>query len=229
MEVEVHDVEAHVSGTYLAEQRVHVRSVIVEQTAASVYERGNFLDVLLKEAQSVRVGHHDTCNLVVEQRLEILHVNQSVGLGLDLDYAESADCSAGRIGSVGAVRDDDLGPFDVTAGHMVLTHHHQTGQLTVGACARSEGEVGHTGNGGEYLLHFGIYLQNSLDGLCRLERVYAGEAGHGCDFLVDLRVVLHRTASQRIETRIHAEIHLREVGVVSYHVRFADLRQFRSF
>ena len=174
----MHDVEAHVSGTYLAEQRVHVRSVIVEQTAASVYERGNFLDVLLKEAQSVRVGHHDTCNLVVEQRLEILHVNQSVGLGLDFDYAESADCSAGRIGSVRAVRHNDLGPLQVTPEKMVLAHYHESGQLAVRSCARIEGESGHSGNGGKGLLHIVIYLKGSLNRGFRLERMECCQTRH---------------------------------------------------
>ena len=56
----------------------------------------------------------------------------------------------------------------------------------------------------------------------------AGETRHGGHFLVDLRVVFHSAAAERIESGIDAEVHLGEIGVVAYHVHFAHLRQIRS-
>ena len=47
------------------------------------------------------------------------------------------------------------------------------------------------------------------------------------NLFVDLRIVLHSAASQRIESGIHTEVHLREIRIVAYHVKFAHLRESR--
>ena len=59
MQIDVHDVEAHIAGTNLAQQRVEVSSVVIEQTACLVYEVGNLKNLYLEKAKSVGVGHHD--------------------------------------------------------------------------------------------------------------------------------------------------------------------------
>ena len=69
MQVQVHDVEAHVPGTDHAHERVHVGAVIVQQAAGGVNQRSNGLDLCLEQAQRVGVGHHDAGYIVREQRL----------------------------------------------------------------------------------------------------------------------------------------------------------------
>ena len=78
MQVEMHNVEAHIARPYHSEQRVHIRSVVVEQAAAAVHERGDLLDLLLEEAQGVRVGHHYACYVIAQQWFEVFYINQSV-------------------------------------------------------------------------------------------------------------------------------------------------------
>ena len=104
-----------------------------------------------------------------------------------------------------AVRNDDLGPPGVTARDMVAADEHEAGELPVCSCARLEGEMGHACDCGKSLVHSFIYL---LGALCRLERMDTGESRHCRDLLVDLRIVLHCAAAERIEAGIHTEVHL---------------------
>ena len=69
MQVEVHDVEAHVAGPADAEHGVEVGAVVVEQPAGLVHEPGDLGDVLVEEAEGVGVGEHEAGDVVVEQRL----------------------------------------------------------------------------------------------------------------------------------------------------------------
>ena len=80
MQVYVHDVEAHVAGTHLAQEGIEVRSVVIEQTSGLMHELGDFHYLRLEHAESVGVGHHDAGYLVVEKGFQILHVNRAVGL-----------------------------------------------------------------------------------------------------------------------------------------------------
>ena len=54
------------------------------------------------------------------------------------------------------------------------------------------------------------------------------ETLHVGDFLVNLGIVLHRAAPERIESGVDTEVHLRQVGVVPNHIHLAHLRQLRS-
>ena len=111
---------------------------------------------------------------------------------------------------------------------MVLTDDHQTCQLTMSTSERIESELSHSRNCRKGMSQFLIDTEDALNGLGRLERVDARESRHGRDLLVDLWIVFHRAASERIESRIHTEVHLRKVGVMTHHVQFTHLRQCRS-
>jgi hypothetical protein len=78
MEIEMKHIESHVTRTYYSHQRVHVGSIIIQQTSTLVYKCSNLLDILFKETESVRVGHHDAGNRIVKQRLEVLDIHQTV-------------------------------------------------------------------------------------------------------------------------------------------------------
>ena len=51
------------------------------------------------------------------------------------------------------------------------------------------------------------------------------EGGHSGHFFIDFWIILHRTASERIETGIHTEIHIGQIGVMSHYIRLAHLRK----
>ena len=126
------------------------------------------------------------------------------------------------------VRDNDFRPLGVTMEKMILSHNHETGQFAMCTGTRVECKSGHSGYCGQGFLHVVINLESTLYGRFRLKRMKSEEARHCCDFLIDLRVVLHRTASERIESGINAEVHLRKIGIVSYDIHLTDLRKSES-
>ena len=69
VQVQVHNVKAHIPGTDHAHERIHVGAVIVKQAAGSVNQRCDGPYFRLKQTQRVGVGHHDAGYLVREQRL----------------------------------------------------------------------------------------------------------------------------------------------------------------
>ena len=77
VQVQVHDIESHIARTYHTEKRVHVRSVIIEQSAAAVYEGCNLANLFLEQSQCVRVGHHDAGDVISQKRFQVSHVDQT--------------------------------------------------------------------------------------------------------------------------------------------------------
>ena len=141
VQVDMHNIEAHVSRTDHTEHRVHVGAVVVEQAAACMDELRDLADLSFEETESIRVRHHDSGDIVSKQRFQILHVDETVGVRLHFNDLQAAYGCAGRVSAMGAVRYYDPRPLVITAGHMVLADQHKAGQFTVGAGAWEEGEV----------------------------------------------------------------------------------------
>ena len=80
VKIEMKNVKSHVTRTDHSDKRVHVSSVIIEESAALMDKCCNLLDVLFEESESIRIGHHDAGDSIVEQRLEILDINKAVSL-----------------------------------------------------------------------------------------------------------------------------------------------------
>ena len=53
------------------------------------------------------------------------------------------------------------------------------------------------------------------------------ETWQGCHLLVDLGVVLHGTATQRIETSVHTEVVVGHIGIMAHGGKFVHLGQYR--
>ena len=123
------------------------------------------------------------------------------------------------------VRNDHSCTPKVATGHMILTDDHQTRKLSMRSSKRIEGKLSHSCDCRKGMSQLLIYAKNALNRLGRLQRVDAGKRRHGRDLLVDLGIVFHGAASERIESRIHTEVHLRKVGVMTHHVKLAYLRQ----
>ncbi len=60
VQVEVHDVDAEVAGAGDAEDGVEVGAVVVDQAASLVDDLHDLLDVLVPQAERVRVGDHQS-------------------------------------------------------------------------------------------------------------------------------------------------------------------------
>lgn len=106
VKVDVHDVEAHVAGTHLAEKRVEVGPVVIEESAGVVHELGDLDNLGLEHADRVGVGHHDACHGVVEQRLEVFDVDRPIGTRLDFHNLQTAHHCGGGVRAMGRVGND---------------------------------------------------------------------------------------------------------------------------
>ena len=84
VQVHVDDVEAHVARAHLAEDRVEVRAVVVQQAAGLVHDARDLLDAALEHAERGGIGEHDAGGLRADrglQRFEVdVAVRQSTGI-----------------------------------------------------------------------------------------------------------------------------------------------------
>src|SRR5215208_2324034 len=105
-----------------------------------------------------------------------------------------------------------------------LDHKH-AGELTLGAGHRRERGGVHAGDGGEHALQLEEHDERPLRRLRRLARVERGEAGHSGAILVDLGVVLHRAAPERVEAGVDAVVEPAERGEVAHDLELGQLRE----
>ncbi len=70
MQVQVHHVGAEVAGANLADQRVHVRAIHVEQRTLGVQHVGDLVDLLLEDAERVGIGEHQRGDIFVHLRFQ---------------------------------------------------------------------------------------------------------------------------------------------------------------
>ena len=85
VEIDVHDIEAHIARTTYAKHRVEVGAIVVHECATIVDELGYFGYLAFEESEGVRVGHHHGSHAVVEQALEVVDIHHAICGALDLD------------------------------------------------------------------------------------------------------------------------------------------------
>ena len=124
---------------------------------------------------------------------------------------------------------DDLLALHVATRTMIVVDGHQTRQFTMSTSIGLKGEVSKTREFAERLFQERHHCQRALYSLSRLLGVQILELGQGSHLLVDLRIVLHRTRTQGIETRIDTKVIVRQVRIVSYHRQFVALGQLCVF
>ncbi len=84
VQVEVHDVDAEVAGAGLADERVHVGAVHVEQRALGVEDVGDLVDLGLEDADGGGVGEHERGGVFVDHALEFGDVDHALRVGLEV-------------------------------------------------------------------------------------------------------------------------------------------------
>ena len=135
VQVEVHDVEAHVARARAAHHRVEVRAVVVQRRADAVDDLGDLLDVAVEHAERVRVGEHQAGDVLVGLGAQVLDVDAAVLVGADLDDLVAAHRHRRRVGPVRGVGREDLRAL-VAAVLVVGAGEQDAGELAVRAGAR---------------------------------------------------------------------------------------------
>ena len=67
MQIQVHHVDAEIAGPRLADQRIHVGAIHVEQRAFGVQDVGDLVNLAFKHADGGRIGQHQRGGIFVDQ------------------------------------------------------------------------------------------------------------------------------------------------------------------
>ncbi len=228
VQVEVHDVEAHVARARDAHDRVEVRAVVVGGRPRVADDLGDLLDVRVEDPERVRVREHEAGDRVVRLRLEVLDVDAPVGVRGDLHDLEAGHRHRRRVRAVRRVGGQDLRAPVVAAVGVVGPRQQHAGELAVGARARLQRHVRQPGDLAQRALQAPHELERALCAGRVLARVQPGVAGQRRDPLVQARVVLHRARAERIEARVEVEVALREPHVVAHELGLAHLGEPRG-
>ena len=125
---------------------------------------------------------------------------------MDGNDLHAQHAGAGRVGAVGGIGDEHFIALAVSTGLVVGLHHQHAGKLAMGAGSGLQGNGGKTADLLQPLLHLPHQRQGTLDGLDGLHGVDVQKAGKAAGVFVDLGVVLHGAAAQRVKAFIYAVV-----------------------
>jgi hypothetical protein len=107
VQVQVDDVNAHVAGPRDADERVHVRTVHVDESARVVDDAANLLNVALEDATRVRVREHQSRHVARRaQFAQVCEVGQAFARRANRFDGEAGEVSGGRVRAVRRVGDE---------------------------------------------------------------------------------------------------------------------------
>ena len=80
VQIQVHEIYAEIARAHFSDQSVHVGAVHVQQTAFSVKNVGDLVDLLLEDSQRVWVRQHQRGDIFVHLRRKGGDVDHPVGI-----------------------------------------------------------------------------------------------------------------------------------------------------
>ncbi|MNI79051.1 hypothetical protein D3C73_1354820 [compost metagenome] len=100
VQIEMHNVEAHVSRTGYAHNGVGIGAVIIKQAAGLVDNFGDFDDLLLEQAEGAGVRQHEAGGVRADCRTQCSQIHMTACIRGNCHRFESGRACAGRICSV---------------------------------------------------------------------------------------------------------------------------------
>ena len=226
MQVEVHDVHAEVARPGLADERVHVRAVAVDQAALRVDDPRHLADLILEHPQGVRVGQHDARR---RRRSSPRRAPTPRGCPRAQDFSSRPRTrrsarSTGwcRAPSRGSARACAAPPSRVTRCLRIIIIPVSSPCAPAAGCSVTAGSPVISPS---IAASACITREHALRHLVRRERVLVREARHPRRRLVHLRVVLHRARPERVHAAVHAVVPGGQAREVAHD---ADLTQLRE-
>ena len=178
VQVDVHDVEAHVARARDAADGVQVGAVVVHERAGAMEDARDLLDVLVEEAERRRVREHEPRRVLVDLVAQVVDVDVAARVGPHGRQLVAGHRDARGIRAVRRVGDDDLAPLLVLAAvGEVRVHEHEAGQLALRAGGGLERHGVEPGHLGEDLLQPPHQLERALRAVLLLERMQVRETG----------------------------------------------------
>ena len=227
MQIHVDDIETHVTRTNLAEDRVEVGAIVVEQAASAVHQLRNLFDLALEHSERRRISEHDTRRVGSHGLRERIEIDVALSVNRDFFDDAAAHRCRGGIRTVRGLGHDDLVARQITACAMVGADHRNAREFTMRTGHRVERHRLHTRDFLEHFLQLEHAGEEALALRIRRERMPREELRQHRVLITGLRVVLHRARTERIEVRIDREVQLREAREVTHGIELTDLRQHR--
>ncbi|OPZ75832.1 MAG: hypothetical protein BWY79_01905 [Actinobacteria bacterium ADurb.Bin444] len=173
MQVQVHNIQAHVPGPGSTHDGVEVGPVVVDEASGFVHHARDVEYVLLEQTERVGVGQHEAGGLGGQRPAESVQIYEpTVGAG-QLHHAVAGECGGGQVGAVGGVGHEDGVALVVSPILMVGADHEYAHELALRPRRRLKTDPGHAGYGQERLFQFPHEAQHTLHlvlGLVGVER-----------------------------------------------------------
>ena len=80
MQIQVHEIDTEISGANFAYQGIHVGAVHVDQAAFGMHNVGDFVDLLLKDAQCIGIGEHQSSDILIHLRFQHAGIDDAAGI-----------------------------------------------------------------------------------------------------------------------------------------------------
>ena len=174
VQVDVHDVEAHVARPRDAADRVQVRAVVVHERADAAEDVADLLDVLVEEAERRRVREHEAGGVLVDLAAQVLDVDVAARVGLHGRQLVARHRHARRVRAVRRVGDHDLPALLVLSlVREVRVEEHQPRQLALAARGGLQADRVEAGHLEQDLLQVPLELERALRGVVLDERMQA--------------------------------------------------------
>ena len=69
VQVDVHRIDAEITGANAADNRVEIRAIAIDQSAGRVHGVRDFFHVWLEQPARIRIGNHNTGHISTKPRL----------------------------------------------------------------------------------------------------------------------------------------------------------------
>lgn len=227
VQVQVHHVKSHVSGTRPAHHGVEVGAVVVAQAARLMHDARDFQNVGIEQAHGIGIGQHQRGRIGSRGLAQLFQIHQPVCVAGDAHHLIAAHGRAGGIGAMRRVRHKHLGASLVAPALMVRLDKQQAHVLPMRARGGLEGHAVHASDGGQAFLGLTQHLAAAARRGFGLERMHAGKARQGRHVLVDAGVVFHGAAAQGIEPLVYAVHLLGQRFIVAGQLALGQFRQIK--
>ncbi len=227
VQVHVDYIEAHVAGLDLAENRVQVGAVVIQQPARAVNDLLDIENGALEHAERRRVGQHQSGGMRTDCRLQRGEIDVALPVGRDFLDRIAAHHRGCRVGAVRGIRHQYFGACALAARVVVSADHRYTRKLALRARHRRQAHPGHAGHVLQHFLQLEQAGEESLPGVGGRSGVARQELRQHREMVASARVVFHGARAERVELRIDREVLARQVGVVAHRVELGYLRQQR--
>ena len=228
VQIEVHHVDAEIAGPRDADQRIHVGAVHVQHGALLVQDFGHADDVVLEDAERVRVGHHEGGDVAGHQLFQRAEIDAAGLAGLDVLHRVAGDGGGGRIGAVGRIRNQNL-LARVAAFFEQRANQQDAGEFAVRSGRGLQRDRVHAGDLGQRRFQRRHDFHAALRQRFGLVRMRPGQAFGARHHLVDPRVVLHGAGAQRIHAVIDGVVPGGKAREVADGLHLADFGEAFDF